>query len=84
MRSLVFHLEDDLESQVEPHTLYCCQCNLCSFVSCPEGLYPSQVCINKRKQVIALKRSYDGELSNTPHPLAEYRKIPSKIGRAHA
>ena len=77
MRSLIFDSSDSEGSQVAPHTLYCCQCNLCSFVACPEGLYPSQVCINKRKQAIAQKVKYEGELSNKPHPMAEYRKIPS-------
>ncbi len=77
MRSLVFHCGHDNQSQVESHTLYCCQCNLCSFVSCPEGLYPSQVCINNRKEAITRKVKYEGDFSDGPHPLAEYRKIPS-------
>ncbi len=77
MRSLVFHRADSDESPIEAHTLYCCQCNLCSFVSCPEGLYPSQVCSNKRQEAIAQKASFEGSLSNPPHPLAEFRKIPS-------
>lgn len=78
MRSLVFHRSGASEQWLEPHTLYCCQCNLCSFVSCPEGLYPSQVCINKRKEAIAAKCTYEGDVAQGPHPLAEYRKIPSK------
>ncbi len=31
-------------------TLYCCECNLCSFYSCPEGLDPKAVCsVNKAR-----------------------------------
>ncbi|WDP90337.1 MAG: 4Fe-4S dicluster domain-containing protein [Desulfobacter sp.] len=78
MRSLVFHNEDAGEKTVQTHALYCCQCNLCSFVSCPEGLYPSQVCINNRQAAIEQKLSYDGPLSNEGHPLAQYRKTPSR------
>lgn len=77
MRSLTFQRGDSQESLADAHTLYCCQCNLCSFVSCPEALYPSQVCINMRKEAIAQKKTYEGTLSNTPHPIAEYRKTPS-------
>lgn len=77
MRSLVFHQAGSGKELLQPHTLYCCQCNLCSFVSCPEGLYPSQICINKRKEAIAAKASYEGPCNEEGHPLAEYRKTPS-------
>ncbi|MCG8633933.1 MAG: 4Fe-4S dicluster domain-containing protein [Desulfobacterales bacterium] len=78
MRSLVFHHSGDQPARPETHALYCCQCNLCSFVSCPEGLYPSQVCINNRKQALAQKAEYEGPLSNQGHPLAQFRKTPSR------
>ncbi len=78
MRSLVFHLAGDQPAEPEAHTLYCCQCNLCSFVSCPEGLYPSQVCINNRKQALVQKVKYEGPVSDSGHPLAQFRKTPSK------
>ena len=78
MRSLVFHNPEQNPDTPEAHTLYCCQCNLCSFVSCPEGLYPSQVCISNRKQAIAQKIRYTGPVSDTAHPLAGFRKTPSR------
>lgn len=78
MRSLLFQNADEANPQPEAHTLYCCQCNLCSMVSCPEGLYPSQVCIDNRQRSIAQKVKYEGPLDSPPHPLAEYRKTPSK------
>nr|WP_320011118.1 4Fe-4S dicluster domain-containing protein [uncultured Desulfobulbus sp.] len=78
MRSLVFHQEGAGEREIQTHALYCCQCNLCSFVSCPEGLFPSQVCINNRAEALANKMQYKGTFENEPHPLAPYRKTPSK------
>ena len=69
MRSLVFHQEGAGEREIQTHALYCCQCNLCSFVSCPEGLFPSQVCINNRAEALANKMQYKGTLENEPHPL---------------
>lgn len=78
MRSLLFQRADEENPQPETHTLYCCQCNLCSFVSCPEGLYPSQVCIDNRRRAIAAQMKYDGNLDRGPHPIAAYRKTPSK------
>nr|WP_321465988.1 4Fe-4S dicluster domain-containing protein [uncultured Desulfobulbus sp.] len=78
MRSLVFHTAGAGEKEIQTHALYCCQCNLCTFVSCPEGLYPSQVCINHRAAALAAKLQYKGELATEGHPLAGYRKTPSK------
>ncbi len=78
MRSLLFQNASETNPVPEAHTLYCCQCNLCSMVSCPEGLYPSQVCIDNRQRSIAQKVQYDGPLDTPPHPLAAYRKTPSK------
>lgn len=78
MRSLVFHRADGRPAEPEAHALYCCQCNLCSFVSCPEALYPSQVCINNRRRAIAEKVEYKGPMPGHGHPLAQYRKTSSK------
>ncbi len=77
MRSLVFQAPGADGQPPQAHALYCCQCNLCSFVSCPEGLYPSQVCIHNRRRALAEKVRYKGALSNPAHPLASYRKTPS-------
>jgi len=75
MRSLLFSHEG---KDPELHTLYCCECNLCSFVSCPEGLSPSMVCINNKRKARNRQLSYDGKVDNTVHPLHAYRRTPSK------
>jgi len=75
MRSLLFSHDD---KQPETHTLYCCECNLCSFVSCPEGLSPSMVCVDNKRKVREQRLSYDGKIDNTAHPMQAYRRTPSK------
>ncbi len=75
MRSLIFTGEGQLP---QSHTRYCCECNLCSFISCPEGLAPSQVCKDNKQRAIQVGLEYQGMLDKTPHPMMEYRKTPSK------
>jgi len=75
MRSLLFTHEG---KEPELHTLYCCECNLCSFISCPEGLSPSMVCIKNKREARNRQLSYDGKIDNTVHPLHAYRRTPSK------
>ncbi len=78
MRSLMFSIASDQVKTTEPHTLYCCECNLCSLVSCPEGLYPSTVCINHKRKTSAKGVKYSDPIASKPHALADYRKTPSK------
>jgi Na+-translocating ferredoxin:NAD+ oxidoreductase RnfC subunit len=75
MRSLLFTHE---ERRPELHTLYCCECNLCSFISCPEGLSPSMVCISNKREAKRQQLSYSGPIDNGVHPLQAYRRTPSK------
>ncbi|NQT27099.1 SLBB domain-containing protein [candidate division KSB1 bacterium] len=55
---------------------FCCECNLCTMYSCPEGLDP------KGATVIEKKMSRDfpswGGLPVTSHPLMNYRKVPTQ------
>ena len=76
MRSLLFSPVD--ADTPETHTLFCCECNLCSFVSCPEGLFPGRVCGLNKRAAIAAGAKYEGMIDNTPHPLIGYRRTPSK------
>lgn len=49
MRSLGFSLAG--EANVI-HTLYCCECNLCSLYSCPEDLDPKNVCSENKQRLL--------------------------------
>jgi len=82
MRALMFTPIDN--SVAEAHTLACCECNLCSMVSCPEGLYPGSVSVLSKRATGAtgLRLDSAGFVSNGPHPLIKYRRTPtSKLKR---
>jgi len=59
---------------------YCCECNVCSFIACPEGLDPKNICVDA-KQILNENQS-----SRTPaeletlfrdvHPMRDGRQIP--------
>lgn len=75
MRSLLFSQE---EKRPELYTLYCCECNLCSLISCPEGLSPSMVCVDNKRRARAENLTFTGRLDNGVHPMQAYRRTPSK------
>ncbi len=50
MRSLGFNLSKAADV---PGTQFCCECNLCSYVSCPEGLDPKGVCAENKRRLLA-------------------------------
>lgn len=82
MRSLMFTPID--ESVAEMHAMACCECNLCTLISCPEGLYPGSVsALSKRFAGSTGMRLDSSEFqSNGPHPLIKYRRTPtSKLKR---
>ena len=82
MRSLMFTPTG--ESKPEMHAMACCECNLCTLISCPEGLYPGSVSgLSKRfAGSSGMKFDADQFSSTGPHPLIEYRRTPtSKIKR---
>jgi len=60
----------------------CCECNLCTMWSCPEGLDPSRVCATtKRALRDEQKLLSPAQLqANTTevHPLRDYRGVPTK------
>ncbi len=78
MRSLVFSNNHEATNLSDTHTLYCCECNLCSFISCPEGLYPGSVSAFAKRKLNAKGVKHTGPISNQAHPLADYRRTPSK------
>ena len=76
MRALLFgHSNEKLTAA----TLYCCECNLCSLFSCPEDLDPKNVCVAGKPQARELGLTWKGRPEDVePHPMAEYRRIPTK------
>jgi Na+-translocating ferredoxin:NAD+ oxidoreductase RnfC subunit len=60
-------------------TLYCCECNLCSLYACPEDLDPKNVCVQAKPLARERGLTYKGDpASITPHPLAEFRRVPMR------
>jgi Na+-translocating ferredoxin:NAD+ oxidoreductase RnfC subunit len=64
MRSLGFSMS---KASDVPGTQFCCECNLCSYVSCPEGLDPQGVCAENKRRIFA-----EGQRWNNP-PFRENR-----------
>jgi Na+-translocating ferredoxin:NAD+ oxidoreductase RnfC subunit len=59
---------------------YCCECNVCSYIACPEQLDPKNICVDA-KQLLRENRTgrTDAELEELfrpPHPARKGREIP--------
>ena len=60
-------------------TLYCCECNLCTLYACPEDLDPKTVCVQAKPLARERGLTFKGDpASITPHPLAEFRRVPMR------
>ncbi len=61
---------------------YCCECNVCSFIACPEQLDPRNICVDGKAILRQNKDGWtDAELerySRGPHPARKGREIPIK------
>ncbi len=82
MRSLMFTPVG--ESVPEMHAMACCECNLCTLISCPEGLYPGSVSSLSKRFAGSEGMRFDAAQfqSTGPHPLIKYRRTPtSKLKR---
>lgn len=87
MRALGFHEE---RAQLILGTTYCCECNLCSLVACPEDLDPRGACIRDKRTVRAegLRHPLHGSADVRPHALYAHRRTPIarlmvKLGLQH-
>ncbi len=76
MRKLMFPNGKALSSGGSAHTLFCCECNLCSVAACPEGLYPSRACGFSKRAHMKEKVGFTGDKSASAHPLVDYRRVP--------
>jgi Na+-translocating ferredoxin:NAD+ oxidoreductase RnfC subunit len=77
MRSLGFNLVG--EANVLGAS-FCCECNLCSLYSCPEGLDPRNVCVQNKRRLASEKRRWENPPFNPRRPELhmENRKAPMK------
>jgi Na+-translocating ferredoxin:NAD+ oxidoreductase RnfC subunit len=76
MRALGFGRSED--KFVTP-TLYCCECNLCTLFACPEDLDPKSVCVQGKPAAREMGLIFKGSTESiAPHPMAEYRRVPTK------
>ncbi len=59
---------------------YCCECNVCSLIACPEQLDPKNICVDAkallREQKIGRTPEELEELFLPPHPARKGREIP--------
>ena len=59
---------------------YCCECNICSFIACPEGLDPKNICVDSKqilreKQLGRTKEELE-VLFRDVHPTRKAREVP--------
>jgi len=86
MRSLGFNLSARSDT---PGTVFCCECNLCSYYSCPEELDPKNVCAENKRRLLSAKNRWENPPFRPERPdrLMKDRKTPTarliqKIGLA--
>jgi len=73
MRALLFSPRD--ESYLT-HNYFCCECNLCSLVSCPENLDPKSTCVEFKGRARRLELTWKGSWRGQAHPLIAERRTP--------
>jgi Na+-translocating ferredoxin:NAD+ oxidoreductase RnfC subunit len=61
---------------------YCCECNVCSYIACPEQLDPKNICVDAKQVLRENKLGRSEEelevLFRDPHPARRGREIPIK------
>ena len=78
MRSL--QMTGDEKDRISLWAQYCCECNVCSLFSCPEGLDPKNICVdskaNLREKNLQWDRETVADYFLDVHPAREGREIP--------
>lgn len=72
MRALQFMPEKE---RLIVGVLYCCECNLCSLMACPEDLDPKNVCASNKRVVREQGLEWKGN-GRGVHPLMNARRTP--------
>jgi Na+-translocating ferredoxin:NAD+ oxidoreductase RnfC subunit len=74
MRSLVFSQNRMLQVY---GSQFCCECNLCTLLACPEVLDPKNVCVQNKMEMREAKISYPEPVPNRGvHSMREGRQTP--------
>ncbi len=59
---------------------YCCECNICSYIACPEQLDPKNICVDAkallRKNNLSRTEAELEQLFRPPHPARHGREVP--------
>jgi Na+-translocating ferredoxin:NAD+ oxidoreductase RnfC subunit len=77
MRSLEFTMMGEANTI---GTQFCCECNLCTMIACPEDLDPKNVCTKNKRQLAAEGRKWEVEaVAERPGMHLDNRRVP--IGR---
>ena len=60
-------------------TVFCSECNLCSYCSCPEGLDPKGVNVQNKRRILAEKKRWENPPFHPERPdhLMDFRKTPT-------
>jgi Na+-translocating ferredoxin:NAD+ oxidoreductase RnfC subunit len=74
MRNRMFTREE--QPMVFAGNLSCCECNLCTMYSCPEGLDPKGATVIEKRLSREQHLQWTGK-EITAHPMYDYRKVPS-------
>jgi len=74
MRNRMFTRED--QPMVFAGNLSCCECNLCTMYSCPEGLDPKGATLIEKRLSREQHLQWTGR-EVTAHPMYDYRKVPT-------
>ena len=75
MRNRMFSREG--EPFIDLGSEFCCECNLCTLYACPESLDPKGATVIEKRLLREQKLQWEG-LPVSPHPMMEYRKVPTK------
>ncbi|HSW45732.1 MAG TPA: 4Fe-4S dicluster domain-containing protein, partial [Phycisphaerae bacterium] len=74
MRSLVYSQTGESSTI---GTMFCCECNLCTMIACPEDLDPKNVCVQNKRRLNAEGRKWEvAAIESRPGMHLDNRRIP--------
>ncbi|MFW6170790.1 MAG: 4Fe-4S dicluster domain-containing protein [Planctomycetota bacterium] len=79
MRALL--MSGEPKEQISLWAQYCCECNICSLIACPEQLDPKNICVDAkallRENKLGRTEEELKQLFRAPHPARQGRQIPT-------